>query len=54
MLMICGMSVVQGGLSMDLALGGAIHGGKVQKLETQEAVGVVAKREARAIHLMVP
>jgi len=35
MLMICKPSFVTGGLSMNLPLGGAIHRGKVRKLETQ-------------------
>lgn len=54
MLMICGISLIQGGLSMELGLGGAIHAGKVHELETQrKLVGAVAKREAVAIHLFV-
>lgn len=38
MSVICRMSFVAGGLSMNLPVGGAIDGGKVRKLETQEAI----------------
>lgn len=58
MLRICRMSSTAGGLSMNLALGGAIHGGKVRKRETQEAIStgldVLNGRQVEAILPFVP